>query len=305
MDGGACPRSTSPSTSCFQDWKTVRTRQRTGHRRRRQRRTSSVTFIIDTQDNDPPVIAIASPSDGSITAQSNVVVTWSGSDVPSGVKGYEYRIDGGSWSSLTGMTIHGFSGLADGAHTVDVMVYDLADNTAMDSVHFTVDTTPPVLSISSPTAGAFLNTASPHVYWSATNATTGINGYQYRIDGNAWSAIVSDTDHIFSALSQGSHTVDVRAVDNAGNSVTASVTFVVDTVNPAISITSPPNAFVSGNTLVTVIWTGSDATSGLAGYKYRLDGGAWSPLVSKVSNGFSGSVPGTALRRRHGDGPVQ
>ncbi len=254
--------------------------------------TSSVTFIIDTGDHSPPEVSITSPSNGSISAASNVVVTWTGSDVPSGVKGYKYRIDGGEWSSLTVMLIHGFSGLSDGSHTVDIMIYDRADNTATAAVSFTVDTTAPVLAISSPSTGAFLNTADPHVFWSATDATTGMDGYQYRIDGDSWSLKSGSTDNVFTGLAQGSHTAYVKAIDNAGNSYIASVTFVVDTVDPSVSITSPPNGFISGNSLVTVIWTGSDATSGLAGYKYRIDGGEWSSLVSRVSNGFSGLAQG-------------
>ncbi len=209
--------------------------------------TASVTFIVDTNDNDPPVVSISTPSEGSISAASNVVVTWSGSDVPSGVQGYKYRIDGGSWSSMTGMTVHGFSGLADGAHTVDIMVYDRAQNTAMATVHFTVDTTAPVLTITAPSSGAFLNTDGPLVDWSATDATSGISGYQYRIDGGQWSSTTPGTGMSFMEPSQGPHTVDVKAIDNAGNSIMASVTFTVDTVDPTISITSPPSGFVSGS----------------------------------------------------------
>ena len=254
--------------------------------------TSSVTFIIDTGDHNPPEVSITSPSNGSVCASSNVIVTWTGSDVPSGVQGYKYRLDGASWSSISGMLVHGFSGLADGTHTVEIMIYDRADNIDTAMVNFTVDTTAPVLEISSPAANAFLNIASPHVFWSATDATTGVNGYQYRIDAGEWSSTASSTDDVFPGLSQGSHTVDIKAIDNAGNSVIVSVTFVVDTVDPTISITSPPNAFISGNSLVTVIWTGSDATSGLAGYRYRIDAGEWSSLVLKVSNGFSGLAQG-------------
>ena len=110
-------------------------------------------------------------------------MTWAGSDVPSGVQGYKYRMDTGSWSSLTGMTVHGFSGLADGKHSVQVMIYDRAEqhHDRYGPLHRRHDATGALHIL--PDVGSVLEHAVPHAYWSATDATTGIQGYQYRIDG--------------------------------------------------------------------------------------------------------------------------
>ena len=53
-------------------------------------------------------------------------------------------------------------------------------------------------------------------------------GYQYRIDGGAWSPVSSGTANTFSGLADGNHTVQVRVFDNAGNNGTASITVMTD-----------------------------------------------------------------------------
>ena len=64
------------------------------------------------------------------------------------------------------------------------------------------------------------------------------------------------------ALSDGSHTVVVKASDYDGNAATQkSVSFKIDTVPPELSVTSPVNKLVTNKTKVTVAGTTNDATS--------------------------------------------
>ena len=64
------------------------------------------------------------------------------------------------------------------------------------------------------------------------------------------------------ALSDGSHTVVVKASDYDGNAATQkSVSFKIDTVPPELSVTSPVNKLVTNKTTVTVAGTTNDATS--------------------------------------------
>jgi len=91
------------------------------------------------------------------------------------------------------------------------------------------DTTPPVVSINSPSNGATVSTANVAVYWSGSDADSGINYYEVRIDSGSWINKGTGTSHTFNGLADGSHSAEVRAWDNAGNSNTDSVTFTVDT----------------------------------------------------------------------------
>ena len=83
--------------------------------------------------------------------------------------------------------------------------------------------------------------------------------------------------------------MEVRCFDNANNVQTRSVSFMVDTVDPALSIDNPANLYLTNSTSVTVYWNGSDDTSGIAGYQYQIDiGGLLGHRGSVLSHTFSG-----------------
>ncbi len=91
------------------------------------------------------------------------------------------------------------------------------------------DTTPPTVSITSPDDGATVTTSDVTVTWTGSDSGTGIDHYEVRIDSGSWTNVGTSTSHTFTGLSDGSHTVDVKAYDGAGNTNTDSVTFTVDT----------------------------------------------------------------------------
>jgi hypothetical protein len=155
-------------------------------------------------------------------------------------------------------------------------------------VTFRVDTIAPAVSITSPTAGFYSDSSTVSVVWTATDGGSGVNGYQYRIDGNDWSVLTSANTFAFGGLAEGDHTVDVRAIDNATNAAETSVTFNVDTVAPEVQIDSPTNLSITNVTTVTVNWSGSDETSGIAGYQYQLDSGSWSGMAMVQTYSFTG-----------------
>lgn len=101
--------------------------------------TITVTITPAAPDTTPPTITITYPADGATVTSSSVTVTWTGSDSGSGISYYETRMDSGSWINKGTSTSHTYTGLANGAHVVDVRAWDVAGNSAMDSNSFTVN----------------------------------------------------------------------------------------------------------------------------------------------------------------------
>ena len=168
-----------------------------------------------------------------------------------------------------------------GPRTVDLgtnVWYYTINDSAGCTVRFNLtviyDTGTPTISITSPNDGVFISTTTVDVTWAA-NAPSGIQSYQYSLDLASWSSLSPALGHVFTGLSQGLHTVEVRAVSNAGNRAVAAVQFTVDSIAPTVGITSPVSSY-SNTTSVSAAWSGSDAGTGLAGYQYRLDGLPWS-----------------------------
>ncbi len=246
---------------------------------------ASVSFTVDTT---APYLAITSPNQSTATQSQSMTVSWDGGDNTSGLQGFRFRIDGGGWSSLSMTKTYNFVGLADGSHRVDVLAIDRSNNAVTVSVDFTVDSTPPSLSITSPAGGYYSPSSSVSVTWSGSDLNSGLLGFQYKIDSSDWSTTSLLNTWTFDELSDGSHTVSVRAYDNIGNTVTRTVTFSVDTSIPTVQITSPEPDLITNETALSAVWTGSDATGGIAGYYYQLDGGSWSSLTSATSHTFLG-----------------
>jgi Bacterial Ig domain len=83
------------------------------------------------------------------------------------------------------------------------------------------------------------------------------------------------------SLTNASHTITARAVDNHRNTGTTSVTVTVNNTPPAISISSPlSGALLRGS--VTVSGTAS-SQAGLAGVQVRVDSNAWMPSPNTAS----------------------
>ncbi|MFQ6013099.1 MAG: Ig-like domain-containing protein [Thermoplasmata archaeon] len=243
----------------------------------------------------PPTLRINTPSSGSVEAGSGVLVAWSASDDQSGLAYLEVSLDGGApvvlAASATGYT---FLGLEDGAHTVEVRAVDVAGNVQTVSVDFTVDTVPPTLSIVSPGSEAILNTSRVEMVWVAEDTTSGVDRIEVLLDGSAPTVLPgAPTVLVFSEMSDGPHTVEVRAIDGAGHVALASVEFVVDTAPPVLSVSLPVEASVITTSSVEVVWLGTDQTSGIDRFEVSLDGGT--PVVlpaTTVSYAFAGVVDG-------------
>ncbi|MEF8874303.1 MAG: Ig-like domain-containing protein, partial [Candidatus Thermoplasmatota archaeon] len=96
-------------------------------------------------------------------------------------------------------------------------------------VDFTVDTTPPQLNIISPEVDTTIDEDSVTLEWEASPEGTDIVSYEVRIDGGEWISAESESSHTFEGLEDDSHTVEVKAIDRAGNENTETVEFTVDT----------------------------------------------------------------------------
>ena len=209
---------------------------------------------------------------------TDVTLAATASDATSSVAALEYRLDGGAWSAGDSLTVS-----AEGPHTVDFRATDQAGLHATTSLNFRVDKTPPGVSftpIGTPGSNGWY--ISPVVLSiNAEDALSGVAGIEYRLEsapqgyGGAWITGSSLT------LGDGEHTVEARAMDNAGNlsAVTPATTtgIQVDTTAPILSLTltgtlGKNDWYVSD---VTVLASVSDATSGVALTEYNVDGGAW------------------------------
>jgi hypothetical protein len=110
--------------------------------------------------------------------------------------------------------------LPDGSHAVEARASDLAGNgPTILSWSFSVDTVPPVVTISRPLGNPELVNGSATLAWTGSDDASGIKGYNVRLD-SGWAIDVGmTTSFSFPDLAPGVHYFQVGAADAAGNIV--------------------------------------------------------------------------------------
>ncbi len=186
---------------------------------------------------------------------------------------FECRVDGGSWSACSSPDT--LAALGAGSHTFDVRATDPAGNTdgTPASRTWTVDLTAPNTTINSNPADPSNNTTPDFTFSSSETGST----FECRVDGSSWTTCTSP-ETISPALSAGSHTFDVRATDQAGNTdgTPASYTWTVDLTAPNTTISSHPGD-PSNDTTPAFSFSSSEGGST---FECRIDGGSWSACSS-------------------------
>lgn len=185
-----------------------------------------VVFLVDIS---MPKVSLTSPSPQTLTNSSNVKAVWKGTDTVSGIDHYEVKLDEESWLNVGSLTTYSTSGIADGSHELTVKAVDNAGNSAVSSVVFIVDTTPPSIALTNPIKGSVIRSAIITVDWSGLDEVSGINHYEVKIDEDAWFNVGKNTTYTLNQIGDGSHTFHVKVVDNVGNVRETQTDFSVNT----------------------------------------------------------------------------
>jgi len=229
---------------------------------------NSSQYIWFTVDTTPPEVTIISPAN--TTYPYTPVVNASVADALSGVGSVLAEVD--CLYNLTlvlqgGFYVNDTMLLADGVHQLRIFVNDTVGNSNSSSAAwFTVDTTPPEVTIVSPTNTTYAHSNVP-VNVSITDAYSPIGIVLAEVDG-AYNVtlVLQGSFYVNNTLSlpDGHHLVRIFANDTMNNmNSTESVWFTVDTTPPEVEIISPANA---SYTVPSIAINASviDATSPLA-----------------------------------------
>ncbi len=237
----------------------------------------TVSVVVDTS---PPELAIMTPLNDTCV-YGDLIISWQCSD-SNGIFKTEIKFDAWDWQAVTGTNYSTMS--ADGNYNVQVRVTDAAGNQAVQSVTFTVDSTPPDLVLVSP-AGITPSTDTylksvDSIVWQCSDEN-GIAKREVKIDTLGWVEVTTDSYPV--QLSDGEHIVQIRVTDVAGNEIECVIDFVSDKTPPQVAISSPVvNSKISKNE-ATIQWDSSDQASGIDRFEVQVDGGDW----KQISGGSS------------------
>jgi hypothetical protein len=252
-----------------------------------------VAFTVTT-DTVAPVVTATVNGNNTPSVTVNLVAT----DAGRGMAGLQYRIV--PPNTNTTITVAGTAGDASfatttapvtvpGTYTLSYVASDVVGLAVSGTTTFTVvssDTAAPVTTISTIPAG--WTNQSVTVTFTAFDASSTIAGTYYRLNGGATSTYSTATPVVISA--EGTTTIEYWSVDNewpANKEATKTATIRIDKTLPTVAFTGDGTS----TSTMTVSVDASDALSGLALFRVRIDGGAWTTATAPVTTTFS--TPGT------------
>jgi hypothetical protein len=233
-------------------------------------------FPVTVVDGTPPDTSIdAAPPDP--TGIASASLSFSGDDGSgTGVAGFDCQLDGAGFAPCTSPRV--YPSLLDGSHTFEVRAHDGVGNTDATpaTVEWTVDTTAPETTIDAhPPDPSGVGSAS-FSFSGDDGSGTGVTGFDCELDGAGFAPCASP--QVYPSLPDGTHTFEVRAHDAVGNAdpAPASVTWLIDTVHPVVTLSEKPPA-LTNRTSATFGFSSSKPNST---FECRLDDATFASCAS-------------------------
>ena len=198
-----------------------------------------------TIDGTPPVLTINGVQDGGFYRPGVATITFSQQDANPGT--LTATLDGAPFAS--GTTVAG----ADGARRLVVTAIDRAGNTTIETRNFTIDGTPPVVTLDPDLQDGGYHRRQAAVTFAAADAN--LQAVSATLDGqpfNSGNAIAAD----------GAHTLIVTGVDRAGNQTVVTRSFTIDGIAPAITVNGVVDGGFYRPGVATITFNQNDANPG-------------------------------------------
>jgi hypothetical protein len=259
-----------------------------------------VSVTYNPPETTPPALTIASPLNGAVVTSASLPVSGTASDNGLGNNGISsvtvngINASGGTASGTGTASWNTTITLVSGVNTITVVAKDMLNNSTQKVVSVTYnpppDTTPPTISITTPTSGqrwsnaVFTVTGTAHDNVQVANVYYQLNGagWNSAVTGNSWSNWTAAVN-----LAPGTNFVQACAVDVVGNPSTTnnmSFDYVVanklqiraiglGAISPNYSnswleigrnysiTSSPASGFVATNWMVSTNWLGGFTTN--------------------------------------------
>ena len=207
---------------------------------------------------------------------SNVVVDAAATDNLSGISSVVVSDNGGAAKPVP-VT------LTSGTHALTITAKDVAGNSRSTTLNLTIDTDGPIItpSITGTEGNNNWYVSDVDVTATVSDPVSGMDGtLEVSVDGGVW------TTELPIHFTEGEHTVDLRAYDEAGNESIKTLTINVDTTPPALSTSTSGTLGNSGWYVsdATTIITATDSTSDIDYIEYKQNSADWKKGTSVLSN---------------------
>lgn len=200
--------------------------------------------------NNMPVVSLISPANNTVIPEGSVIfLAISDNNMDS----VEYSCDGGASQTLSPPFNINTTGWSEGFHILEIHAQDLVGNITTGIFCFTMDSITPLISLNSPSNNSIIlpgtiiqfTVSDAHL----ENCTYSINEGSNQTFGTPFNISTIDWE-------DDDYTIDIHAVDQAGNVVIKSYAFTVDGTAPTVvSMTPATNSVgIPVNTTLTIFF---------------------------------------------------
>ena len=232
-------------------------------------------------DRHPPTSRIILPTDPDIKTR-RFTIEWEGEDDISTRLLFAHSLDKVNWSSfeeeLSGLTI---TTPKDGDYTLYLLARDMAGNIQKTPASFSFNTysvAPDTFFLGTPPE--ICHARSISLSWSGHDNSSSPEDllFSYRLDSDEPSKFLPQREVTFNNLTEGPHTVEVRAKDKSDNIASTPQTCTFDVVlNIQVDFTTQPETLMAVDSLTLHVDATDDSMDNPAFlFSYQLDEGPWS-----------------------------
>ncbi len=248
--------------------------------------SATLKFTVDTTN---PAITFTSPSDNTSLFSSRPYIAVNVSAADANIKNTTVRLynsTGGfkneSYSASSSVFVN-FTLLADGLYYWNATAYDkFGHMNSTETRNATIDATNPAILFMAPTTNATSYSALSYISVNATASDANLKNltiYLYNATGlyNVSATAATNLSINWTELPDGTYYINATAFDNAGNfNKTETRSIMIDTVNPAISFTTPTDndsIYISRSSIAINVSASDGNFANLSIFLYNSTGG--------------------------------
>ena len=180
------------------------------------------------RDTVAPVLSITAPTDQLITKNAAVTVAGTVTDASP-----LYLLVNGAVVPVNDTQFNTILTLPEGWNQIIIRAQDEAGNSSEKILKVMVDTIAPAEFTPTADPSGWTNNNRPTISFATTDETSGVDHYEIRVGNGAWITPVVSPYRFSTAVPEGEQTVQVKAVDRAGNETIGEVKVYIDTVAPS------------------------------------------------------------------------
>ncbi|MFW9922293.1 MAG: Ig-like domain-containing protein [Candidatus Thorarchaeota archaeon] len=225
--------------------------------------SDSITIVRDTIYPTVELTTLTLPKTDQgkyYTSNSQLFVEWDGYDNigGSGLNYFEIKIN--DIQVYVSYDLTKFNTTIDlgteGTKEIVLIAWDNAGNNAIDSYVVALDTSNPIIAITSPTDGFLTSAENITIIWTGSDAGAGIKEYQIYLEGTLLDTVErTTTSYLINIPDTKSYTVTVVAVDYLDRTAQHSIEVIHDPLAPTFYILNPTEYFsYSSSNIVSINW---------------------------------------------------